>query len=78
MPAAVLEKYNTLTDELKIEVNDFIDFLISKNSESKKLKENNAKETLKEIQNIFKDDKGWNSESEMIEDLRQFRLSRTK
>lgn len=78
MPTTVLEKYNTLTDELKIEVNDFIDFLIAKNSESKKCKENNVKATLKEIQNIFKDDKGWNSESEMIEDMRQFRLSRTR
>lgn len=73
MPTAVLEKYNTLTDELKSEVNDFIDFLLAKSE--KKIK---AKETLSEIQNLFKDDKGWNSEEEMIEDMRKFRLSRTK
>lgn len=73
MPTAVLEKYNILTDELKTEVNDFIDFLLAKNE--KKIK---AKETLSEIQNLFKDDKGWNSEEEMIEDMRKFRVSRMK
>lgn len=73
MPTAVLEKYNILTDELKGEVNDFIDFLLDKNA--KKIK---AKKTLDEINNLFKDDKGWNSEEEMIEDMRKFRLSRMK
>lgn len=73
MPTAVLEKYNILTDELKGEVNDFIDFLLDKNA--KKIK---AKETLDEINNLFKDDKGWNSEEEMIEDMRKFRLSKMK
>lgn len=32
MSYAILEKYNILTDELKSEVNDFIDFLLRKNT----------------------------------------------
>lgn len=32
MPTVVLEKYNTLTATLQEEVNDFIDFLLKKNS----------------------------------------------
>lgn len=70
MPTAVLEKYNTLTDELKSEVNDFIDFLL------KNQKKNEAISTLKNIQNLFSNDKGWNSEEEMIKDMANFRKSR--
>ena len=32
MSYAILEKYNILTDELKSEVDDFIDFLLRKNT----------------------------------------------
>ena len=34
--------------------------------------------TLKKIQSLFEEYKGWNSEAEMIEDMRQFRQSRAK
>ena len=79
MSYAVLEKYNILTDDLKLEVNNFIDFLLQKeklNSEQKEAV--NPSEVLKNIQSLFKNDKGWASESEMIEDMKQFRLSRIK
>ncbi|WP_296028634.1 hypothetical protein [uncultured Treponema sp.] len=85
MSYAILEKYNVLTDELKSEVNDFIDFLLRKNTSNPGQFSNNIvlsktspSATLKKIQSLFEEDKGWNSESEMIEDMRQFRQSRAK
>lgn len=86
MSYAILEKYNVLTDELKSEVNDFIDFLLRKNtSNTEQFSSKNivvsklsSSATLKKIQSLFENDKGWNSESEMIEDMRQFRQSRAK
>lgn len=85
MSYAILEKYNILTDELKSEVNDFIDFLLRKNTSNPGQFSNNIvlsktspSATLKKIQSLFEEDKGWNSESEMIEDMRQFRQSRAK
>ena len=76
---AVLEKYNILADDLKLEVNNFIDFLLDKEKlNSKQKKTANSSEVLKNIQSLFKNDKGWASESEMIEDMKQFRLSRVK
>lgn len=85
MSYAILEKYNILTDELKSEVNDFIDFLLRKNTSNPRQFSNNIvlsktspSATLKKNQSLFEEDKGWNSESEMIEDMRQFRQSRAK
>ena len=85
MSYAILEKYNILTDELKSEVNDFIDFLLRKNASNSGQFSNNIvlsktspSATLKKIQSLFENDKGWNSESEMIEDMRQFRQSSAK
>ncbi len=86
MSYAILEKYNVLTDELKSEVNDFIDFLLRKNisnteqfsSKNIVLSKASPSATLKKIQSLFENDKGWNSEAEMIEDMRQFRQSRAK
>ncbi len=86
MSYAILEKYNILTDELKSEVNDFIDFLLKKTAlnpdlisdKNIVLSKTLPSATLKKIQSLFEEDKGWNSESEMIEDMRQFRLSRAK
>lgn len=34
------------------------------------------KKTLKEIQSLFADDKGWDSEEDMIKDMAQFRKER--
>lgn len=85
MSYAILEKYNILTDELKSEVNDFIDFLLRKNTSNPGQFSNNIvlsktspSVTLKKIQSLFEEDKGWNSESEMIDDMRKFRQSRAK
>lgn len=85
MSYAILEKYNILTDELKSEVDDFIDFLLRKNTSNSGQFLNNTvfsktspSATLKKIQSLFENDKGWSSESEMIEDMRQFRQSRAK
>ena len=47
------------------------DFDASATSEKKR-----ATETLHKIQAMFNDDKGWNSEQEMIEDLANFRRER--
>ena len=33
-------------------------------------------DTLKDIQNMFSDDKGWSSEESMIEDMAKFRRER--
>lgn len=83
MAYAILEKYNILTDELKSEVNDFIDFLLRKNTSNSGHFSNNivlsktsSSATLKKIQSLFENDKGWSSEAEMIEDMKQFRQSR--
>jgi len=34
--------------------------------------------TLREIQGIFEEDKGWDSEQSMIQDMAQFRMERIK
>ena len=40
------------------------------------LEQTRALDTLKEIQNMFSDDKGWSSEKSMIEDMAEFRRER--
>ncbi len=59
----------TLTDEYRIAAVKYIEYL----SQAQK---NNAIATLHEIQDIFSEDKGWASESEMLEDMAAFRRER--
>ena len=59
----------TLTDEYRVAATKYIEFLL----QSQKA---NAKATLSKIQNMFADDKGWNSEAEMLSDMANFRRER--
>ncbi|SEH23119.1 hypothetical protein [Selenomonas sp. KH1T6] len=43
----------------------------------KKKKAEDSRKILAEIQNMFSDDKGWNSEQDMIEDMAKFRRERS-
>ena len=60
---------NMLTEEDYIAVIKYIEFLIS----SRKKK---TKSTIRQIQEMFTDDKGWTSEEEMLSDMAAFRRSR--
>lgn len=53
----------------------FMNFLI----EQRRSKEaRDSQQTLMSIQDMFKDDKGWNSEDEMIADMAEFRKQRNR
>ena len=64
---------NTLEDEDYNTVISFIEFL---SNSRKKERANKSVSTLKEIQNMFSDDKGWDSEESMIADMAEFRKER--
>ena len=69
MPQAVAELYNTLSLTAQQEVYDFMMYLVQK-------QKNDVKTTFDEINAMFKDDKGWNNEEEMISDIAAFRRER--
>ena len=69
MPQAVAELYNTLSLSAQQEVYDFMMYLVQK-------QKNDTKATFDEINALFKDDKGWNNEEEMISDMAAFRRER--
>ena len=69
MPQAVAELYNTLSLSAQQEVYDFMMYLVQK-------QKNDVKTTFDEINAMFKDDKGWNNEEEMISDIAAFRRER--
>ncbi len=69
MPQAIAKLYDTLTQSAQQEVDDFIMYLVQK-------QKNDIRATFDEINAMFKDDKGWASEEEMIADLAEFRKSR--
>ena len=56
----------TFTAEYRIAAIKYIEYL----AQAQKSK---AKATLHEIQSMFSDNKGWNNESEMLEDMAKFR-----
>lgn len=58
-----------LTEEDCSAVIKYIEFLISS-------RKKNTKATIRQIQEIFTDDKGWASEEEMLLDMAAFRRSR--
>lgn len=64
---------NTLSDDDYDVAIKFIEFL---SNSRKKEKAQESVTTLKEIQNMFSDDKGWDSEESMIEDMANFRRER--
>ena len=72
MPAVkndITQMIAALTDEYRIAAVKYIEFL----SQAQKTK---AKATLGEIQGIFTNDKGWESEEEMLLDMANFRRER--
>ncbi len=72
MPAVkndITQMIAALTDEYRIAAVKYIEFL----SQAQKTK---AKATLGEIQGIFANDKGWDSEEEMLLDMANFRRER--
>ncbi len=74
-PNAVLvnELLDTLNDQDYNAVIEFIQFLSNKR---KSENANKNSETLKNIQAMFADDKGWDSEESMIADMAAFRRER--
>lgn len=70
MAAEFSEIIETLTEEDLRSALDYVRFL----SASRKKK---AKSTLKQIQGLFAEDKGWKNEQEMLADMADFRRNRT-
>lgn len=71
----VNELLATLNDQDYNTVIEFIQFLSNKRKSENANKNN---ETLKDIQAMFADDKGWDSEESMIADMAAFRRERIK
>ena len=71
--AAINELLDTLDEEDCKTVIRFIEFL---SDERKKKRSERSKMVLREIQEMFSEDKGWTSESAMIEDMAAFRKER--
>lgn len=69
----VNEMLNLLEEQDYNTVIDFIGYLLKKRK-AEQVKQN--KLALQEIQEIFVDDKGWDSEEMMIEDMAAFRKER--
>ena len=59
----------TLTDEYRIAAVKYIEYLAQ-------MQKQKAQETLTQIQELFADDKGWDSEEEMLKDMADFRRKR--
>lgn len=55
-----------------------VNYIIFLSDSKKRRKADKSIEALKEINALFADDKGWDSEDEMIKDMAEFRRSRTK
>lgn len=72
---AINDLLGTLEEEDLKTVISFIQFL---STERKKERLKNSKSVLHEIQGIFSDNKGWDSEEDMINDMASFRKERIK
>ncbi|WP_428769756.1 hypothetical protein V1L52_11365 [Treponema sp. HNW] len=59
----------TLTEEDYSSVIKYVEFLVSS-------RKKNTKATIRQIQEMFTDNKGWISEEEMLSDMAAFRRSR--
>ena len=66
---------NTLDEE---DYNTAISFIQFLSDSRKKKKSEQSKKILAEIQGIFSDDKGWENEASMIEEMSAFRRERMK
>ena len=65
----LIQMIKTLTEEDYFSAVRYIEFL-------SQTRQNNAKNTLHKIQSLFADDKGWDSEEEMLKDMADFRRKR--
>ncbi|MBP5706494.1 MAG: hypothetical protein J6W76_04345 [Spirochaetales bacterium] len=65
----LMQMISRLTEEDYFSAVRYIEFL-------SQTRQNSAKNTLHKIQSIFADDKGWNSEEEMLKDMAEFRRKR--
>ena len=72
--ATVNELLNTLGKEDYQTAVSFIQFLAA---QRKKEQAENSKSVLHQIQNMFADDKGWDTEQSMIEEMAAFRRERS-
>ncbi|SHK38119.1 hypothetical protein SAMN05720470_101251 [Fibrobacter sp. UWOV1] len=70
MAAEFSEIIETLTEEDLRSALDYVRFLSASRKKA-------AKATLKQIQGLFADDKGWKNEQEMLADMANFRRTRT-
>ncbi len=71
--AMVSDMLNNLEEEDYRTAISFIEYLASSR---KKKRTEESKNTLTEIQKMFADNKGWDSEESMIEDMAAFRRER--
>ena len=70
IPASKLtQMIKMLTEEDYSAAIKYIEFLISSRKQT-------TKATIRQIQEMFTDNKGWNSEEEMLSDMAAFRRSR--
>ena len=69
--ATVNELLNTLEKEDYQTAVSFIQFLAT---QREKERSENSKSVLHQIQNMFVDDKGWDTEQSMIEEMAAFRI----
>jgi hypothetical protein len=72
--ALATTKINNLLDSLEDEDYNIVISFIQYLSETRKKKNaEKSKEILSEIQDIFTDDKGWDTEERMLEEMASFR-----
>jgi hypothetical protein len=77
--ATTAMKLNSLLDNLEEEdYNTAISFIQYLSESRKKKNAEKSKTLLSEIQEIFTDDKGWNTEESMLEDMASFRRERMR
>lgn len=75
MAATVNEMLDTLEADDYTAAIRYIEFL---SASRKREKSKASKQALKEIQSLFADDKGWDSEDDMLADMAEFRRERLK
>ena len=80
---AVAEQVRNLPEDCLEDVSRYISFLMYQRDLDKMdslvgpdTQKNRAKETLRQIQGMFADDKGWDSEEDMLKDMADFRMER--
>ena len=80
---AVAEQVRNLPEDCLEDVSRYISFLMYRRDLDKMnslvgpdTQKNRAKETLRQIQGMFADDKGWDSEEDILRDMADFRRER--